>query len=159
MYGMRDYGINISKTELEQLFLLFDRDRNGFIDVNEFLIGIRGDLNDRRKRMVKMAFDILDVDGSGFVTIDELNAVYDVSWNPAVRSGKITQAEAMKEFMSQWDRLDGDGVVSFEEFLDYYKGVSSSIDGDDYFELMIRNAWRIAGALAWLRTLQTSESS
>jgi Ca2+-binding EF-hand superfamily protein len=145
MYGMRDYGINISKTELEQLFLLFDRDRNGFIDVSEFLIGIRGDLNDRRKQLVRMAFDILDSDGSGFVTIEELSAVYDVSWNPAVRSGKITQAEAMKEFMSQWDRLDGDGVVSFEEFLDYYKGVSSSIDGDDYFELMIRNAWRIAG--------------
>jgi Ca2+-binding EF-hand superfamily protein len=147
MYGMRDYGINISKTELEQLFILFDRDRNGFIDVDEFLIGIRGDLSDRRKQLVRMAFDILDTDGSGYVTIDELSAVYDVSWAPAVRSGKQTPAEAMKEFMSQWDRLDGDGVISFEEFVDYYKGVSSSIDGDDYFELMIRNAWRIAGGV------------
>lgn len=145
MYGLRDYGLTVSKTELEQLFLLFDRDRNGFIDVDEFLIGIRGDLNDRRKRLVKMAFDILDTDGSGFITVDEMNEKYDVSCNPEVQQGKITADEAMQRFMKQWDRLDGDGMVSVEEFEDYYKGVSSSIDDDDYFELMIRNAWRIAG--------------
>eukprot|EP00604_Paraphysomonas_vestita_P002308 CAMPEP_0174818508 /NCGR_PEP_ID=MMETSP1107-20130205/1201_1 /TAXON_ID=36770 /ORGANISM="Paraphysomonas vestita, Strain GFlagA" /LENGTH=327 /DNA_ID=CAMNT_0016030435 /DNA_START=313 /DNA_END=1296 /DNA_ORIENTATION=+ len=143
--GMSDYGIELNNREVDDIFLTFDRDRNGFIDVDEFFIGIRGDLNERRRKLVKMAFDILDTDGSGFVSIDELSAVYDVSWNPAVRAGKMTQAEAMKEFMTQWDRLDGDGMVSFEEFVDYYKGVSSSIDGDDYFELMIRNAWRIAG--------------
>ena len=36
------------------------------------------------------------------------------------------------------------GVVQ-EEFLEYYKDVSASIDTDDYFELMIRNAWHISG--------------
>ncbi|CAE7618916.1 Capsl, partial [Symbiodinium microadriaticum] len=147
IYGLRDYGISVTKTEIEQLFLYFDRDHNGFIDIDEFLIGIRGDLNDRRKSLIRMAFDILDIDGSGMVTVDELAAVYDVSWNPAVRAGKITEDEALKEFMAQWDRLDGDGMVSIEEFEDYYKGVSSSIDGDDYFELMIRNAWRIPGGV------------
>ena len=146
-YGLRDYGISMTKTEIEQLFLYFDRDHNGFIDIDEFLIGIRGELNDRRKKLIRMAFDILDTDGSGLVTIDELSAVYDVSWNPAVRAGKLTERDAMKEFMAQWDRLDGDGMVSIEEFEDYYKGVSSSIDGDDYFELMIRNAWRIPGGV------------
>ena len=35
--------------------------------------------------------------------------------------------------------------MTYEEFEDYYKEISASIDGDDYFELMIRNAWRIAG--------------
>ena len=32
-----------------------------------------------------------------------------------------------------------------EEFMEYYADVGASIDGDDYFELMIRNAWHIAG--------------
>jgi calcyphosin len=146
-YGLRDYGINVTKTEIEQLFLHFDRDHNGFVDIDEFLIGIRGDLSDRRKSLIRMAFDILDTDRSGMVTVDELSAVYDVSWNPAVRAGKMTEGEAMKEFMKQWDRLDGDGMISIEEFEDYYKGVSSSIDGDDYFELMMRNAWRIPGGI------------
>ena len=36
-------------------------------------------------------------------------------------------------------------MVSHEEFVEYYKDVSASIDEDDYFELMMRNAWHIAG--------------
>jgi len=33
--------------------------------------------------------------------------------------------------------------VTLEEFYDYYTDVSSSIDRDDYFELMMNNAWKI----------------
>ena len=47
--------------------------------------------------------------------------------------------------MKQWDTAQKDGKVSYAEFEDYYKDVSASIDTDDYFELMIRNAWHIAG--------------
>lgn len=36
-------------------------------------------------------------------------------------------------------------MVTRGEFLDYYKDISASITDDDYFELMIRNAWRIMG--------------
>ncbi len=53
--------------------------------------------------------------------------------------------QALREFMKVWDRHDGDGNVTWEEFCDYYTEISASIDGDDYFELMIRNAWRMAG--------------
>jgi len=38
-----------------------------------------------------------------------------------------------------------DGKVTWSEFLDYYKGLSIGIDDDNYFELMIRNAWHISG--------------
>ena len=92
-----------------------------------------------------MAFDILDSDHSGVITIDDLVDRYDVTSNPAYQAGKITKKQAYEEFMSQWDRLEKDGIVTREEFEDYYKGISASIDDDTYFELMIRNAWRIAG--------------
>jgi Ca2+-binding EF-hand superfamily protein len=64
-YGLRDYGIDLTPTELEQVFLYFDRDGNGFIDCTEFLVGLRGDLPPSRKKFVRMAFDILDTDKSG----------------------------------------------------------------------------------------------
>ena len=113
--------------------------------MNEFLIGVRGELNERRKKFVRMAFNLLDTDRSGFITVEEMMDIYDFSQHPEVKTGKKTVKEAMREFMGQWDDTDGDGAVSYKEFEDYYKGVSASIDGDDYFELMMRNAWRIAG--------------
>lgn len=39
--------------------------------------------------------------------------------------------------------------MTIEEFIKYYGSVSASIDNDDYFELMMRNAWRISGGEGW----------
>jgi hypothetical protein len=36
-----------------------------------------------------------------------------------------------------------DHVVNKEEFEEYYNNISSSIDNDQYFELMINNTWKL----------------
>jgi len=45
--------------------------------------------------------------------------------------------------MTQWDTQNQDGIVTFEEFCDYFSGVSASIDGDDYFATMMKNSWKL----------------
>ena len=54
----------------------------------------------------------------------------------------------MDEFMDTWDK-SGDNVITWPEFFDYYKDISAGIELDDYFELMIRNAWHISGGEGW----------
>ena len=36
-----------------------------------------------------------------------------------------------------------DHIVNKEEFEEYYNNISASIDNDQYFELMINNAWKV----------------
>ncbi len=147
-YGLRDYGIQLTPIELEQIFYYFDRDNNGLIDVNEFLIGLKGDMSSRRKQLINQVFNILDTDRSGTISVDEVLSKYDLTWHPEVRAGRMTVKEAAKDFMLQWEKgrnAKNDGIITFDEFEEYYKEISASIDDDDYFELMIRNAWRIAG--------------
>ena len=38
-----------------------------------------------------------------------------------------------------------DGVVSLDEFIEYYTNISANIDNDAYFDLMMTNAWNIDG--------------
>jgi Ca2+-binding EF-hand superfamily protein len=142
------YKVNLTPAQKNSLFQFFDRDNSGTVSYDEFVRGVRGDMNDFRVNWVMQAFDILDKDKSGIISIEELASTYDVSQNPAVRSGKVTAREAIQNFMAQWDN-NRDGTVTKEEFIEAYQWVSSSIDSDDYFELMMRNAWHISGGSGW----------
>lgn len=45
--------------------------------------------------------------------------------------------------MGVWETHKKDGVVTRAEFEDYYKDLSAGIDSDEYFETMVRNAWKL----------------
>merc|ERR1719401_1621246 len=106
-------------------------------------------MNPRREKMVGMAFNVLDKTGDGLVTIEDIGEAYDCNFDPDVLLGKMKPDGALARFLAQFDTVEKDGVVTKNEFIDYYKSVSASIDNDDYFELMIRNAWHIPGGEGW----------
>jgi Ca2+-binding EF-hand superfamily protein len=54
------------------LFKIFDRDRSGKIDYEEFLRGVRGEMNEFRKNLTKKAFAIMDKDRSGTLELADI---------------------------------------------------------------------------------------
>jgi len=162
---MRGFGVHLAKTETDELFKLFDVDNSGSVSYDEFLHGIRGSMGPFRVDLVKLAWAQLDQRGRGFVTVEDMARIYDVSGNPLVKAGKLSKVDAIKAFMSQWHLAQKKHTddVNMDEFIEYYDWVSASIDRDDYFELMIRNAWHIEGGEGWaanttnLRVLVTHE--
>jgi len=79
------------------------------------------------------------------VTYDDLVNVYNVEWHPKFRSGEMSKRDIIEDFLKQWDTVEQDGRVTYEEFEEYYKDVSSAIDKDDYFEAMMKKAWDLDG--------------
>jgi Ca2+-binding EF-hand superfamily protein len=146
---MKECQLNFAVEETEELFKFFDNDAGGTISYNEFLGGLRGELNMRRAQLTLLAFDILDSKKQGYVDIDDIADKYDAKAHPDVITGKKTAKEVLKEFLDTFDQGDKDGKVTPDEFCQYYSNVSASVDLDDYFELMIRNAWHIAGGEGW----------
>ena len=102
-------------------------------------------MNPRRRALVDKAYDVMDVDGSGTVDLADMALAYDVSFHPDFIAKKKTKDQILREFLDVFDDGEKDGVVTRDEFAKYYSAISASIDNDDYFELMIRNAWRMSG--------------
>ena len=107
-------------------------------------------MNPARKRLVAQAYNKLDKDGSGYIDINDIKGVYSAKTHPDVLSGKKTEEQILLEFLETFEthhslRNNGapDHVVTKEEFDEYYNNISASIDNDQYFELMMNNAWKI----------------
>lgn len=81
-YAMRDYGVDLSELEITQIVKNFDTNKDGKLSFDEFMRAIRGDMNARRTDMVHQAYKVLDKDGSGQVTIKDIEIAYDVSFHP-----------------------------------------------------------------------------
>ena len=78
LVGLRENGVDIDAGEASKLLDYFDKDGDGCFNIDEFLVRIRGELNEKRKKVVLQAFRKFDKDGSGVVSIDDLLSVYSV---------------------------------------------------------------------------------
>lgn len=123
----------------------YDIDGDGNISYDEFLSGLKDELSERRVNMVKKAFMMLDKDGSGKVTVSDIVGIYDVSMNPEFLEGRKTRDEILGEFLNNFDgpRGNNDGILTWEEFYDYYSDLSMSTPSDEYFVRMMESTWQI----------------
>jgi len=80
--------------------------------------------------------------------------VYNARSHPDVKSGKKTEDEILTEFLDtfedHWCDMSGnadsrDGIVTMPEWIEYYNNVSMSVDTDEYFSVMMNNAWNLDG--------------
>lgn len=74
--------------------------------------------------------------------MDDIAQLFDVSAHPDIVSGKKSAEQVYMEFLSLWDTQEKDGIVTFDEFCDYYSDISASIDDDEYFAEMMKSAWK-----------------
>ena len=95
--------------------------------------------------MVDRAFEILDKDGSGQISVKDIKHLYDVTKHKDFIEGTKTKEEVIEEFLDSFDGAKGnnDGVITKKEWDDYYTDLSMSLPTDEYFVQMMESVWGI----------------
>jgi Ca2+-binding EF-hand superfamily protein len=141
--GVHDYKAVLADNEIIELFHYFDKDGTGSIDFDEFLFNLRPPMSQRRLDLIDLAFSKMDKTGDGVITSDDLRGVYNVKQHAKYMSGEWTEKQCYNAFLDTFDTGKKDGIVMKKEFINYYAGVSASVDTDAYFDLMMRQAWKL----------------
>ena len=91
---------------------------------------------------------------------------FDASRHPDVVQGKKSAHEVLNEWLETFEEHhntatggSNDSTVTREEWNEYYTNISSSIDDDAYFELMMNNAWKMNGVVKTYNTGWASQNA
>merc|ERR1712150_172003 len=113
-HAMRAMGMNPTENELLELINEFDTDGSGQIEFPEFcnmmaMVRDNHGGGDGDEELIRMAFRVLDKDGSGTITSKEFRHLMTNIGN------KLSMIE-VDTLITAADR-DGDGHLNFEEFV------------------------------------------
>ncbi|XP_061709993.1 calcyphosin-like protein isoform X1 [Cydia pomonella] len=142
--GIKNSGLDLSHEDAEKLFAHFDTANRGTINVDEFIKQIRPPMNDGRRAIVDRAFRKLDKSGDGVIATEDLRGIYSCAANPRYKSGEETEELLIGKFLANFES-EGTvgGKVTLEEFINYYSGISVSMEDDCYFDLVMRQAYKL----------------
>lgn len=135
---LKQNGQNLSPSEFERLFRYFDKNNDGFVNISEFITGVRGELNAARSAVVENVWSRIAPKGD--LPANDFAALHDVSVHPDFCNGTKSKAACLEELMDAVD-FNRDGVISGAEFFDFYTNVSPVFKDDEQFKNMVLKAW------------------
>ena len=143
----QEMRLNISLNDLKIIFNILNKNQNNNISIDELINLIKGNLDERRKIYIVGIFSNIDTEKAGEVSIQLLKNIYNTKNHPDVLNGTKSQEEAYEQFCYSLDlycEINGiskNGNISFENFIDYYSGISSCIPDEVYFEDLLKAVW------------------
>ena len=159
--GMKYIGINdfrkvfdrcrikFTELEIQNLFQIFDTEKQNKLNVDEFIQKIKGDLPHERKRILINIFNQIDHEKIGSIQYSLLRKSFQSNANPEVLSKKYKEEEYVQTFIESLDcyhcnimKLDYESFVNENEFLDFFSYLSPCYSSDDYFKELVSSMWR-----------------
>ena len=146
---LKNINLHVSEKDTRLLFSDFSGN-NSKMNYAKFLSAlVDNSLNDRRLNIVKEAFKRLDTENCGVVNLSEIKSLFNSKNSPLVKEGYVTEEEFFNNFMETFQthhnifRSAKIKKVNYEEFLDYYKYFSITIEDDYLFEQTLIFCWKL----------------
>lgn len=133
----------LNNQELETIMSHYDLKHDGTISYEEFLTGMRGSLNARRKLLVGALFSKLAGNSGSTVTLESVQNSFNPDSHPHVRNGIATRDEIGRQFVEIFDPSMSNGV-SISDFEAAFSEISAVYEKDNEFVGMVTTCFDIA---------------
>tara|TARA_Y100001970_G_C14243213_1_gene866229 strand:- start:1500 stop:2987 length:1488 start_codon:yes stop_codon:yes gene_type:complete len=123
-------GLELSNKDIsDRLFDIFDKDGSGSIDYNEFMGTIESVIYGDEKEKIRFAFELHDLDNSGYIDREELKILIKQSFIENSLDFDEFQLDLLVEDFFKRADLDHSDTIDFDEFLNVAHDYPDFIEG------------------------------
>ena len=147
------YNINITRQEIFEFFNLLDQEHKGIIRYNDLIKVLINNISNNRQFLIQKLFEDLSK-GNSYVLINDIKQNFNPIKHPDVINKMKNKEEVALDFYDSVEIFNEynsnlnnmnikNGIMSYDDFCNFFKEISMSIKDDAFFEYLISNCWSI----------------
>ena len=147
----KEMRLDFTEIDIKNFFYMLDINEMNFINIDDIINKIKGEMNEERKLYVISKFDLIDKSHRGEININYLKIIYknNAKFHPDVIQGIKSPDIIFNQFRQTLEMfLDVNkilnGIITKEQFVDYYSAISASIPDDIYFQDILNGIYDLS---------------
>lgn len=136
-YYLDNQGIRLDNDEVDEIFEIFDFNRNDHINYIEFLNSIRYVTEFRAQQIEEFKEQVKERE-QNCIKFSKLLRISDMRFHPEAIKHLKSPFEIIKEYENNWDKLKIDDIINEEHFRQFFYDVSSVVDNDRDFTQLLK---------------------
>ena len=147
------YNINIAREEIFEFFEFLDKEHKGLIKYNDLIMILINNVNENRIILIQNLFDKIRK-GKEYILLNDIKKYFNPEKYPDVLEQKKTSDEIAFDFIDSLEIFKEyninlknesiiNGIMTYNDFENYFKEISLSINDDKIFDYIINFCWEV----------------
>ena len=147
------YNINIAREEIFEFFEFLDKEHKGLIKYNDLIMILINNVNENRIILIQNLFDKIRK-GKEYILLNDVKKYFNPEKYPDVLEQKKTSDEIAFDFIDSLEIFKEyninlknesiiNGIMTYNDFENYFKEISLSINDDKIFDYIINFCWEV----------------
>ena len=147
------YNISIAREEIFEFFEFLDKEHKGLIKYNDLIMILINNVNENRIILIQNLFDKLRK-GKEYILLNDIKKYFNPDKYPDVLEQKKTSDEIAFDFIDSLEIFKEyninlknesiiNGIMTYNDFENYFKEISLSINDDKIFDYIINFCWEV----------------
>ncbi len=137
-YYLDKQGIRLDLNEVNEIYNIYDKNKNGHINFIEFFNTIRT-ISESRMQQIDEFYEQVKEKNSekNFVFFSKLERIADMRFHPEVMRYQKSANQVRLEYQNFWDKYKIEDVISEEQFKQFFYDISSVVENDrDFIQIL-----------------------